>query len=131
MSKYLNKIENSICRNETTEFYISIKHKTFKQIEAEEAGDISTTPMTSTVSTTTEDDRRRRRKRQSDKGYKGDKGGSNKKSALWEALLNLVGTTTTDAPPAGRYRIATPLYPLICIMHVRNPLHGWNIADAA
>ena len=107
MSKYLNIIENSICRNETTEFYISIKHKTFKQIEAEEAGDISTTPMTSTVSTTTADNRRRRKR-----GYKGYKGSYSKKSAtpspLEEALLALVETTTTDAPPAGRYRTATP-----------------------
>lgn len=29
-------------------------------------------------------------------------------SPLEEALFNLVGTTTTDAPPAVMYRIATP-----------------------
>ncbi|XP_062611467.1 uncharacterized protein LOC134273293 [Saccostrea cucullata] len=86
--------------NETTDFYIAIKHKTYEQLEAEAAGEFTTTMLTSTtntVPTTTASKRKKRWGKKWKGGKKWKSGGNKENSALEDALLALAGTTTTAA----------------------------------
>lgn len=89
-------------RNETTEFYIAIKHKTFKQIKAEAMPeDFSSNLASNTTETPTVNRRRRRKRGQEDnngQGNSNENNGVNKEpiSQLEENLLKL--GTTISAP---------------------------------
>nr|XP_034310453.1 uncharacterized protein LOC105340501 isoform X2 [Crassostrea gigas] len=88
--------------NETTEFYIAIKHKTFKQIKAEAMPeDFSSNLASNTTETPTVNRRRRRKRGQEDnngQGNSNENNGVNKEpiSQLEENLLKL--GTTISAP---------------------------------
>ncbi|XP_055995228.1 uncharacterized protein LOC125649388 [Ostrea edulis] len=105
-SNYLSEIpdwntclfsNDELSLNETTDFYIAVKHKTYEQLEAEAAGDFSTTPLSvypPATSTTTTLNRKRRAGKKSR--------GGKERTALEETLLNLANLgTTMSASSAG------------------------------